>query len=60
MDPTERGQLNIGDGFPRAGLRRPVDEFGLVAAIDLVSQKDVGGVAMSLRFRVAIYIHSIR
>jgi hypothetical protein len=34
MDPTEGGQLDIGDGFPRAGLRRPVDEFGLVVAID--------------------------
>ena len=22
MNPTERGQLDIGDGFPRAGLRR--------------------------------------
>lgn len=34
MDPTQGGQLDIGDGFPRASLRRPVDEFGLVVAVD--------------------------
>src|ERR1700739_3670731 len=34
MDPSEPGQRDIGDGFPRAGLCRPVDEFGLVVAID--------------------------
>jgi hypothetical protein len=34
MDPIERSQLDVGDGFPWADLHRTVDEFGLVVAID--------------------------
>ena len=30
VDPAQRGQLDIGDGFPRPGSRGPVDQFGLV------------------------------
>jgi hypothetical protein len=38
VDPAQRGQLDIGDGFPRPGSRGSLDKFGLVVAVHGLGQ----------------------
>jgi hypothetical protein len=40
VDPAEGGQLDVVDGLPRA-LLRAADQFGLVVAVDCLSQRVV-------------------
>ena len=38
VHPAQGGQLDVLDGLPGAGAGRPVDQFGLVVAVDRLGQ----------------------
>ena len=45
IDPTEGSQFDVFDGFPRPGAGGPVDQLGLVVAIDRFRQSVIETVA---------------
>jgi hypothetical protein len=44
VHPAQRGELDILDGLPWPGSCGPVDEFGLVVAVDRLGQRVVEAV----------------